>query len=779
MPKNIPSHKPQATSHKPQATSHKPQATSHKISKVSETVTENLFRNYYGADTFIEKSAIPSQFGFQSKKKTNYKGYPDFLREDEDYIIIVEAKSLNQKDAVLEVQHYMVKNTITKDILGIAVSGQNSQSLKVDYFIKLTDKDSCTKIKTNNSFLSLSNIDKIFWKNKYGDSITSESLTTILKGLNKTFNTENKVRDTDRSLFFSGLMIALKDRTFRGTYKNIEAPSKEEVKAKTNTVLESYNLNDAILDAITRQLTNKINSLSKEYNWKDRFSFIKNIDYSLLEYKQIIEKIEKHIFKPFQNDEKQDILGKAYKIFLSRAGKIDNKNIILTPDHIKNLMVELARLNVDDVVIDTCAGTGGFLMEAMENMINKANNDNAIIERIKEKQLVGFEVDAVLFALACSNMFLHGDGRTNLLFRSSLLNDRSENIINNKDSELLSYIKSIKPTKCIINPPYENNNSIKFTKQALDYLEPNSKLVIIMPTPTLTQNQNEITKEILEIAKLDFVIKMPFKLFSEQKRTVNTSVFGFTKTPHNVNDDVLFYHLEDDGLVSIQHKGRVDKYKKWDGIKEDVLNCILNSKEKAGVCEKKKIFKDGILNCAGVQIASSKNSKMVKIDDLFNIEKGSLASENSEEGEYDFITGSEEWKTHSEYDYDKEAIIYVVSASGSLGRSHYVNGKFIASNLCLVLTPKSDTELPVNLQFYNIYFSFMRKKMVSDLADGTSKLTIRDDDLRNYYIDYIDIKYQNDFCKNKIKPFVEKQKKLKKEIEKSENIIASSLSKII
>ena len=673
----------------------------------------------------------------------------------------------------------MVKNTITKDILGIAVSGQNSQSLKVDYFIKLTDKDSCTKIKTNNSFLSLSNIDKIFWKNKYGDSITSESLTTILKGLNKTFNTENKVRDTDRSLFFSGLMIALKDRTFRGTYKNIEAPSKEEVKAKTNTVLESYNLNDAILDAITRQLTNKINSLSKEYNWKDRFSFIKNIDYSLLEYKQIIEKIEKHIFKPFQNDEKQDILGKAYKIFLSRAGKIDNKNIILTPDHIKNLMVELARLNVDDVVIDTCAGTGGFLMEAMENMINKANNDNAIIERIKEKQLVGFEVDAVLFALACSNMFLHGDGRTNLLFRSSLLNDRSENIINNKDSELLSYIKSIKPTKCIINPPYENNNSIKFTKQALDYLEPNSKLVIIMPTPTLTQNQNEITKEILEIAKLDFVIKMPFKLFSEQKRTVNTSVFGFTKTPHNVNDDVLFYHLEDDGLVSIQHKGRVDKYKKWDGIKEDVLNCILNSKEKAGVCEKKKIFKDGILNCAGVQIASSKNSKMVKIDDLFNIEKGSLASENSEEGEYDFITGSEEWKTHSEYDYDKEAIIYVVSASGSLGRSHYVNGKFIASNLCLVLTPKSDTELPVNLQFYNIYFSFMRKKMVSDLADGTSKLTIRDDDLRNYYIDYIDIKYQNDFCKNKIKPFVEKQKKLKKEIEKSENIIASSLSKII
>ena len=55
-------------------------------------------------------------------------------------------------------------------------------------------------------------------------------------------------------------------------------------------------------------------------------------------------------------------------------------------------------------------------------------------------------------------------------------------------------------------------------------------------------------------------------------------------------------------------------------------------------------------------------------------------------GEFDFITGAEEWKKHSEYSHDKEALVYVVSAGGSLGRSHYVNGKFIASNLCLIST---------------------------------------------------------------------------------------------
>lgn len=37
------------------------------------------------------------------------------------------------------------------------------------------------------------------------------------------------------------------------------------------------------------------------------------------------------------------------------------------------------------------------------------------------------------------------------------------------------------------------------------------------------------------MAKLDFVIKMPFNLFSEQGRFVNTLIFGFTKAKNNEN----------------------------------------------------------------------------------------------------------------------------------------------------------------------------------------------------------------------------------------------------
>lgn len=163
--------------------------------------------------------------------------------------------------------------------------------------------------------------------------------------------------------------------------------------------------------------------MSKEYNWKDCFSFIKNTDYDLDNYKAVIKLIEDKIFVPYSFNQKTDILGKAYKIFLSKAGKIDNKNIILTPDHIKQLMVELAQLEVDDVFIDTCTGSGGFLMEAMEVMTRLASNDNNKIADIKEKQLIGFEIDQTLFALACTNMFLHQDGRSNLIYHDSLVSE--------------------------------------------------------------------------------------------------------------------------------------------------------------------------------------------------------------------------------------------------------------------------------------------------------------------------------------------------------------------
>lgn len=747
------------------------------MSKSSETITENIFRDFYGANTFVEKSAIPNEYGFKSKNKIKEQGYPDFFKDMGLFALVVEAKPSNHIQAKTEVIFYLKNNSIAKDIIGMAVSGQTTKEYKVTYFLKRENEYEVEELKNvDGVLLSLKNIEKLYHQRKYGKTVSSEQLVLTLKKLNKTFNNQNKVRATDRSLFFSGIMIALKNANFRNTYQKILAPTSEELASTSVTVLEAHNLNNAILNAITQELKQKVNNLSKEYSWYDRFSFIKNIDYPLETYKSIINTIEKDIFNPFQNDESYDVLGKAYKIFLERAGQAENKNIILTPDHIKSLMVKLARLTKDDVVIDTCTGSGGFLMESMETMIKLAKNNEATIKHITDEQLIGFEIDPVLFALACSNMFLHGDGRTKLLFRSSLLERDNREIVNNKDSILYDYIKSLKPTKAIINPPYENNNSIKFTKQALEYLEPYGKLIIIMPTPTLIKNQGGLTEDILAMAKLDFVIKMPDKLFSEQKRTVNTSIFGFTKTPHLENDEVLFYNLEDDGYVSVQHKGRIDKYNRWPDIEQYVLNYVSRTGEIETGCDKKLIYKNGELNCAGFSKKRDSNYKMIKISDVFYVEKGTLASNDETiDGEYNFITAADEWKRVDHYDYDTEALVFAVSAAGSLGKCQYVNGKFVASNLCVVLTKKPDIEYEINIEFYNYYLNAIRKQLVNDLKDGTSKLTIRPNDLESYYIDYIPIEKQNDFVSSYLKEY----KSLKQELILREKNINNRINELI
>lgn len=479
----------------------------------SETITENIFRNFYGTNTFIEKSAIPKSYGFTSKKGTDYNGYPDFFIDLKDVVIVVEAKALKHSKAEEEVKFYMQNNSITKGIVGIAISGQDISQIKISYFF-LRNKEQIEMFQVRDKLLSLENIKSTYFKKINGESISDEELTRIIKNLNEKFHEDSKVRDTDRSLFFSGILIALRNDDFRATYKNVQPPSETEIATTKLTLLEAHNLNKKLLDAIDIELRGKVNNLSKEFSWKDRFSFILTIDFGLNHYKNIIQIIEKKIYTPFINDEKRDILGKAYRIFLSRtSNKSENKNIIITPDHIKSLMVKLARLDVNDVVLDTCMGTGGFLMEALEVLTNYAGDNLDQIEHICTQQLIGFEIDPVLFSLACSNMFLHGDGRSNLLYRSSLLNDKkqalaSKDYSNKNDEILLNYIKEKRPTKCVINPPYEKDSSVKFVRQALEYLEPNGKLIIIMPSPTLTKHQeDEITEKVLSVARLDFVIK--------------------------------------------------------------------------------------------------------------------------------------------------------------------------------------------------------------------------------------------------------------------------------
>ena len=149
--------------------------------KASETVTENIFREFHGVNTFIEKSAIPSEYGFVSKNGTNEEGYPDFFRDKEpEYVIVVEVKASNHAKAKSEVQYYMKNNSILKDIIGIAISGQDLKTLKVNYYLRLFGNDDIILLDVDNNLLTVSNLKKIYKKSKEKEITTEEHLTKTL-----------------------------------------------------------------------------------------------------------------------------------------------------------------------------------------------------------------------------------------------------------------------------------------------------------------------------------------------------------------------------------------------------------------------------------------------------------------------------------------------------------------------------------------------------------------------------------------------------------------------
>lgn len=133
----------------------------------------------------------------------------------------------------------------------------------------------------------------------------------------------------------------------------------------------------------------------------------------------------------------------------NRYKKKSESGQVFTPDRVTSLMYRLIGVNKDDVILDATCGSGAFLVKAMCNMISEAGGINTLTAKnIKSRQLYGIEFDREIYALACANMLIHKDGKTNL----TQLDSRIE--------EVCDWIKSKPITKVLMNPPFENNMAI-------------------------------------------------------------------------------------------------------------------------------------------------------------------------------------------------------------------------------------------------------------------------------------------------------------------------------
>lgn len=254
----------------------------------------------------------------------------------------------------------------------------------------------------------------------------------------------------------------------------------------------------------------------------------------------------------------EDVMGIFFNEF-NRYKKKSESGQVFTPDHITSFMYRLIDVDKDDRVLDAACGSGAFLVKSMCNMIKEAGGvKTKKAATIKDVQLYGIEFDREIFALACANMLIHKDGKTNL----EQLDSRTQ--------EACDWIKSKNITKVLMNPPFESKyGCLTIVDNVLKNVPKGTKCAFILPDKKLEKDKKG--KKLLEHSTLHKIIKLPEKVFSEG---VTTSVFIFEAGVPQNNREIFSCYIADDGLETVKNQGRQDIKDRWQSIEDLWIDII-------------------------------------------------------------------------------------------------------------------------------------------------------------------------------------------------------------
>jgi len=522
-----------------------------------------------------------------SKSEKENLGKPDliYLNEDKKLLILIENKDkikdhkslkLNkpQHYAIDGIKHYLKfffkenlenkKETVKKylanfRILGIAFSGNIHDEINhlITTFIIQDDK------------IKDINIAEFLNESDYISLFENLDLELISNNISKSSSEINRIlRNIDsqkRPVLLSALMICLYEKddfanVFKNSYHNYNTINIiRNVPTTINDILIKEGIDQAKIDILLNELA--FIKTDRDLN-----------DTKIL--KDILIELENNVIPLFNKQTSYDIIGKFYEEFLRYAGIANvKKGIVLTPNHITKLFTELINIKTNDIIFDSCCGTGAFLIGGMNKLIDTIHNSKLAnkqekIKHIKQNQLLGFEKSNTMYSLAISNMLFRGDGK------SKIFN------IDFFSTEATEILEKFKPTIGFINPPYGGrDNKANPTKKEIQFLErmlDNVSRFGVIISPLSTYFKDEVIRNrILSKHTLKYVINMPNELFAPNASTHTAIAVFETNLPHN-NKEVVFYDLYDDGFVLSKNKGRTDVFNKWTNIKKDFLDKLNN-----------------------------------------------------------------------------------------------------------------------------------------------------------------------------------------------------------
>jgi len=386
------------------------------------------------------------------------------------------------------------------------------------------------------------------------------ALIDFNRSLNNTLQAK-KITEAERAFLISGILIALQDRAFNSEFRS-HRTGKQMANALLTAIRSAFDT--ARLPKERRDILDLAFAfISRSAALTDDKEF----------FVELIDGIQANINAFRRTHKYYDIIGQFYVEFLRYANNDKGLGIVLTPPHIAELLADLAQVNRNSIVFDNCCGTAGLLIAAMNAIGKDARPDASEQKAVKVRRLLGIEFQPKIYALAVSNMILHGDGNANI-FRGDCF------------KEAKSIASSRRPTVGLLNPPYKQK-TVKTDKEELEYvlnnldsLQQDGKCAAIVPMTCATVPSGEIAtwkRAILERHTLEAVMSMPIELFHNSKTTVVTCIMVFTaQRPHPKGKKTWFGYWRDDGFIKTKHRGRIDAKGLWPDVKARWLSAYRN-----------------------------------------------------------------------------------------------------------------------------------------------------------------------------------------------------------
>jgi len=293
-----------------------------------------------------------------------------------------------------------------------------------------------------------------------------------------------------------------------------------------------------------------------------------------------------------------DTKGDLYEYLLSKLTTAGINGQFRTPRHIIRLMVDMLEPKPTDIVGDPACGTGGFLVGAMQYLLENYSSPEGIIletdpetgasekiytgdlleehrQHIRSRMFHGFDFDVTMLRIAAMNLMLHGVDDPDIHYQDTLSSGFTDRFPE-AATEGFDIVLANPPFKgsldvddvhaSLLRQVKTKKTELLFVTLILRMLKTGGRSATIVPDGVLfgSSGAHQQLRELLvDHNQLDAVISLPNGVFRPYAG-VSTGILVFSKAGRT--DNVFFYDVQADGLSLDDKREPVDE--------DDLPDCL-------------------------------------------------------------------------------------------------------------------------------------------------------------------------------------------------------------